>query len=342
MIAAFALLMLQHPVQVAGHTLTVPTGFDIAVYADSLRGIRYMTLGPHNQVYASIPRDGRVVRFDHGKAVNYATGLNQPFGLAWRGDTLYVGDQDALLRIDPDGKKTQLVGLPSGGGHVTRTVLIKGDHIYVSAGSSCNICDESDPRRAAVSIYDLDGKHGRVFASGLRNSVGLAFNPATGELWGTNNDRDNLGDDLPPEHLNIIKDGKWYGWPKCYLPGKNNPEYPDAKCDTVEPPALTFQAHSAPLGLAFYEGSQFPADYKGDAFATFHGSWNRSTPTGDKVIRIHVKDGKPVSSEDFVTGWQLPDGTRWGRVVGLLVLPDGSLLISDDAGGRVWRVTYGQ
>ena len=342
MIATFALLLLQQPVQVAGHTLTVPSGFNISVFAEGLRGIRYLTVGPRHDVYASIPRDGRVVRFEGSKAVDYATGLNQPFGLAWRGDTLYVGDQDALIRIDPDGKKTQLVDLPSGGNHVTRSVLIRNDKIYVSIGSTCNICDEPDSRRAAVMVYDLDGTHGRQFATGLRNSVGIAFNPATGELWGTNNDRDNLGDDLPPEHLNIIKDGKWYGWPKCYLPGKNNPEYADAKCDTVEPPALTFQAHSAPLGLAFYTGTLFPADYKGDAFATFHGSWNRSTPTGDKVIRIHVKDGKPVSSEDFVTGWQLPDGTRWGRVVGLLVLPDGSLLISDDAGGRVWRVTYGK
>ncbi|HWZ29664.1 MAG TPA: PQQ-dependent sugar dehydrogenase [Gemmatimonadales bacterium] len=337
-----------HQVSVAGHTLSLPAGFNIAVFAENLRGVRYLTLGPHNVVYASVPRDGNVVRLPDvngdgvaDSAVPYATGLTRPFGLAWRGDTLLVGDEDALLRIDPDGKRTQLAELPGGGNHVTRTVLLGRDNrIYVSIGSTCNVCDEPDNRRAAVMLFQPDGTHGRLFATGLRNSVGVAFNPATGELWGVNNDRDNLGDDVPPEHLNIIKDGKWYGWPKCYLPGKNNPEYPDAKCDAVEPPALTFQAHSAPLGLAFYGGSQFPADFKGDAFVTFHGSWNRSVPTGDKVIRVRIKDGKPVSSEDFVTGWQLPDGTRWGRVVGLLVLPDGSLLISDDAGGRIWRVTY--
>src|SRR5690348_17853796 len=155
MIATFALLLLQQPVQVAGHTLTVPSGFNISVFAEGLRGIRYLTVGPRHDVYASIPRDGRVVRFEGSKAVDYATGLNQPFGLAWRGDTLYVGDQDALIRIDLDGKKTQLVDLPSGGNHVTRTVLIKGDHIYVSARPTCNICDESDPRRPAVTIHDL-------------------------------------------------------------------------------------------------------------------------------------------------------------------------------------------
>lgn len=337
-----------HPV--AGHTLYLPKGFSISLFADNLRGVRYLSLGPHQEVYAALTRDGRVVRLPDANhdgvadsAVPYATGLRGPFGLAWRGDTLFVGDEDALLRIAPGGARTTLAELPSGSGHSTRTVLIgKDDRLYVSIGSSCNICDESDPRRAAVMQYHLDGSHPRRFASGLRNSAGIAFNPATGELWGVNNDRDNLGDDLPPEHLNIIKDGKWYGWPQCYLPGKNNPEYPNAKCDTVEPPALTFQAHSAPLGLAFYDGSQFPADYRGDAFVTFHGSWNRSVPTGDEVIRVRVKDGKPVSSEDFVTGWQLPDGTRWGRVVGLLVLPDGSLLISDDTGGRIWRVTYGR
>ena len=339
-----------HPVPVAGHTLYVPPGFSVSVFAENLHGVRYLTLGPGDAVYASVPRDGDVVRLPDANhdgvadsAVPFATGLNRPFGLAWRGDTLYVGDEDALLRIDPDGKRTQLADLPEGGNHVTRTVLIgKDGRIYVSIGSSCNICDETDHRRAAVMQYHLDGSHGRLFATGLRNSVGVAFNPATGELWGVNNDRDNLGDDIPPEHLNIIKDGKWYGWPKCWLPGRNNPEYPDAKCDAVEPPALTFQAHSAPLGLAFYGGEQFPTDYRGDAFVTFHGSWNRSVPTGDKVVRVHVKNGKPVSSDDFVTGWQLADGTRWGRVVGLLVLPDGSLLISDDQGGRIWRVTYGK
>ena len=338
------------PVPVAGHTLYVPPGFTISIFAEHLGGVRYLALGPGNVVYASIPRSGTVVRLPDANgdgvadsAVPYAKGLFHPFGLAWRGDTLYVGDEDALIRIDPDGKRTQLADLPGGGNHTTRTVLIGPDRrIYVSIGSTCNVCDEADHRRAAVMQFQLDGTGGRLFASGLRNSVGVAFNPATGELWGVNNDRDNLGDDLPPEHLNIIKDGKWYGWPRCYLPGKPNPEYPDAKCDDVEPPALTFQAHSAPLGLAFYRGSQFPADFAGDAFVTFHGSWNRSVPTGAKVIRVRVANGRPVSSQDFVTGWQLPDGSRWGRPVGLLVLPDGSLLISDDSGGRIWRVTYGK
>ncbi len=181
-----------------------------------------------------------------------------------------------------------------------------------------------------------------VFATGLRNSVGLAFSPTPGELWANNNDRDNLGDDLPPEHLNILRDGKWYGWPQCYLPGKPNPEYSGADCSSVEPPSLTFQAHSAPLGMKFYVGTAVPADYRGNAFMAYHGSWNRSVPTGAKVVRVRTAGGVPVVIEDFVSGWQLPDGSRWGRPVDVLPLPDGSLLISDDAAGRIWRVRDGR
>jgi len=139
-----------------------------------------------------------------------------------------------------------------------------------------------------------------------------------------------------------LKDGKWYGWPQCYLPGKPNPEYPGFDCSGVEPPAITDTAHSAPLGLAFYTGTMFPAAYQGDAFMTYHGSWNRSVPSGAKVVRVRVQSGRPTAIEDFVTGWQLADGLRWGRPVGLLVMPDGALLVSDDDGGRIWRITYGR
>jgi len=179
---------------------------------------------------------------------------------------------------------------------------------------------------------------------GTAKHGGLGIQSKTGELWGGNNDRDNLGDDLPPEHINIIKDGRNYGWPQCYLPGKPNPEYGSASCANVEPPAITVQAHSAPLGLAFYTGSQFPREYRGDAFVTLHGSWNRSVPTGAKVVRVEVDSSghRAVGVEDFIVGWQRPDGSRWGRPVGLLVLPDGSLLVSDDRGDKIWRVTYGR
>src|SRR6266487_1341773 len=213
--------------------------------------------------------------------------------------------------------------------------------LYVAVGSSCNICDDAPPR-AAVTRYNLDGSGAHTFATGLRNSVGLAFHPSSGELWANNNDRDYLGDDLPPEHLNILKDGKWYGWPQCYLPNQANPEYANADCSGVEPPVITFQAHSAPLGLVFYTGTRFPAEYQGDAFMTYHGSWNRTEPTGAKVVRVRVQNGRPTAIEDFVTGWELADGSRWGRPVSLLVMPDGALLVSDDYAGGIWRVSFAQ
>ncbi len=324
-------------------TLRLPPGFKISVFAENLRNVRFMTLGPGNAVYASQPEMGVIVKLTDANhdgiadsAVTIASGLKGPFGIAFRGDTMYVGAESELVRFDPGAPDpVKLMGLP-GGGHSTRTILFGPDgKLYVAVGSSCNLCEERDSMRAAVTQLNPNGSGGHVFAKGLRNTVGIAFNPKTGELWGGNNDRDNLGDDLPPEHINIIKDGRT---------GKPNPEYGSADCSNVEPPAITVQAHSAPLGLAFYTGSQFPREYRGDAFVTLHGSWNRSVPTGAKVVRVEVDSGghRAVGVEDFIVGWQRPDGKRWGRPVGLLVLPDGSLLVSDDMGGKIWRVTYGR
>ena len=340
--------------QAGDGTLRVPDGFKISIFAQNLQGVRYLTLGPFNEIYASQPASGLIVkvldRNNDGVAdsiVTVASGLSGPFGIAFRDDTMYVAEVRRVVKFEP--RKSEPVSVISGipaGGHSTRTILFGpvDNKLYLSVGSSCNLCDEGDSLRAAVSVFNRDGSGGRIFATGLRNTVGMAFNPATGELWGNNNDRDNLGDDIPPEHVNIIKDGRNYGWPRCYLPGKPNPEYGSADCSNVEPPAITVQAHSAPLGLAFYTGRQFPADYRGDALMTLHGSWNRTVPTGAKVVRIQVDSGgrRATGVDDFITGWQRPDGSRWGRPVGLLVLPDGSLLVSDDTGGKIWRVTYGR
>jgi len=339
--------------QAGDRTLRVPPGFKIAVFAESLQGVRYLALGPGNAVYASQPASGLVVKLtdrnNDGVADTVATiarGLHGPFGLAFRGDTLYVAEERDVIRFDP-GRTASVTVVPRipAGGHTTRTIVFGSDgKMYVSVGSSCNLCDERDSMRAAVTQFNPDGSGGRVFAKGLRNTVAMAFNPTTGELWGGNNDRDNLGDDIPPEHVNVIKDGRNYGWPQCYLPGKANPEYGSADCSQVEPPVITVQAHSAPLGLAFYTGTQFPRDYRGDAFMTLHGSWNRTVPTGAKVVRIQVDSSgrRATGVDDFIGGWQRPDGSRWGRPVGLLVMPDGALLVSDDMGGKIWRVTYGR
>ncbi len=338
------------PTPVAGQTLYVPGGFNVNLFAEGLSSARSLALGPDGAVFVALQGEGEIVRLvdmdGDGVADARSTvlsGLSSPFGLAFRGDTMYFAEETAVKRLDP-GQTTPvtLVANLPGGGHVTRTIAFGPDNrLYVAVGASCNVCDDALPR-AAVTRYNLDGSDPHTFATGLRNSVGMAFNPSTGELWANNNDRDNLGDDAPPEHLNILRDGRWYGWPQCNLPGQPNPEYASADCSGVEPPALTFQAHSAPLGLVFYTSATFPADYRGDAFMTYHGSWNRSQPTGAKVVRVHVENGQPTSIEDFVTGWQLADGSRWGRPVGLLVMPDGALLVSDDYGSRIWRVSYGQ
>jgi glucose/arabinose dehydrogenase len=331
--------------------LRVPAGFKVDVFAANLQGVRFMTLGPGNAVYASQPGSGAIVKLTTKRdgsmdtVATIASGLKGPFGIAFRGDTMYVAEENELVRFDP-GSRTpvSLLSLP-GGGHSTRTIVFGPDgKLYLAVGSSCNLCDERDSLRAAVTQLNAGGTSGHIFAKGLRNTVGIAFNPKTGELWGGNNDRDNLGDDVPPEHINIIKDGRNYGWPECYLPGRPNPEYGSANCANVEPPAIVVQAHSAPLGLAFYTGTQFPREYRGDAFVTLHGSWNRSVPTGAKVVRVEVDSSgrRAVGVDDFIVGWQRPDGSRWGRPVGLLVLPDGSLLVSDDMGGKIWRVTYGR
>ena len=344
-------------VVIAGHVLYVPTGFKVNLFAEGLSDPRNLALGPGGAAYVALQGAGEIVRLSDDNSAGVADsvhivlpGLNGPFGIAFRGDTMYFAEMTAIKRLDPGASKTPvtLVDTLPNGGHSTRTLVMGPDNrMYVAAGSSCNVCTDAPPR-AAVTRYNLDGSGAHTFATGLRNSVGLAFHPTTGELWANNNDRDDIGptqaetDNLPPEHLNILKDGKWYGWPQCYLPNKPNPEYPGFNCSSVEPPALTVQAHSAPLGLAFYTGAMFPPDYQGDAFMTYHGSWNRSVPTGAKVVRVHVAGGLPTGVEDFVTGWQLADGSRWGRPVGLLVMPDGALLVSDDAGGRIWRVSYGK
>src|SRR5437773_4449433 len=227
----------QDTVVIAGHALYGPRGFTVNLFAEGLNGVRYLALGPGGAVYASLPSGGQIVRLVDANRDGVAdapaqvvlSGLNAPFGITFRGDTMYFAEETTVKRLDP-GAATPLSlvsGLPSGG-HGTRTVVIGPDNLmYVAVGSSCNECVElaGDSMRAAVTRFNLDGSGGRIFARGLRNSVGLAFHPTTGEPLANNNDRDNLGDDVPPEHLNILRDGKWYGWPQCYLPNQPNPEF---------------------------------------------------------------------------------------------------------------------
>ena len=336
--------------------LVVPEGFSVAVYADSLNGPRGMAFGPDGDLYVSLSREGKVVRLHDGdgdglaeSAATVIDSLQRPHGLAWRGNTLWVAEETRIVRVedaagDLSGLTSVVVvdSLPPGGHWARDIVFEPGGHaFYVSIGSSCNVCTEEDPRRAAIVRYGAVGGEGEIWARGLRNSVGMAINPETGELWATDNGREMLGDDLPPEELNAVLRHRHYGWPACYGARVPNPEYEDrARCASTEPPILTFPAHTAPLGIDFYTGSMFPDDYRGDAFVALHGSWNRSVPAGFKVVRVRVRAGRPVGWENFVTGWLSAGGNAWGRPVQPLVGPDGALYVSDDRGGRVWRIAY--
>lgn len=335
-----AWVTLRH-MRLPGDSLVVPAGFRVETFAH-VADARFMALGPDGAIYVSEPNLGQIVRLvDTGRGVAdsvriVASGLDEPHGLAFHAGALYIAAHTGVVRL-ANGVQTILNHYTGGGGHWTRTIVFGGppdSAMYVSIGSSCNLCVERDSDRAVIMRYDADGSHGRVFARGLRNAVGLAFEPGTGALWATVNERDNIEpnhEDLPPDRLDIVRDGGDYGWPYCYGDHVPNPEYHDsARCASEIPPVLGFQAHSAPLGLAFY---------RGDILVAFHGSWNRRIPTGAKVVRVHLANGHPSGYDDFVTGWQRSNGSRWGRPVDVLVARDGSVLISDDFAGAIYRVT---
>jgi glucose/arabinose dehydrogenase len=343
--------------------LKAPAGFHISVFADNVDGARMMTFSPGGVLLVSESGEGKVVALPDAKRAGKADktvavldGLNEPHGLAFYEGKLYVAENDKLRRYDWDEANLRasnprtLADLPGSGGHSTRSIVFHGGKMYVSAGSSCNVCIEKDPRRAAVIEFNPDGSGRRIFAKGLRNAVGLAVNPKTDTVWVTDNGRDWLGDDLPPETVyDLGKDGGDAGWPYCYgdrVPDSNFTKPGDDRCKSVMEPKVQMQAHSAPLGLAFYEGSQFGAEYGNSIFIAFHGSWNRSVPTGYKIVRVKLDDrGQPQGGpEDFITGWLAPGETkkgRWmGRPVGIVFGGDGAMYLSDDAGGVIYRITY--
>ncbi len=340
--------------------LTLPSGFTISEYA-KVRGVRFMTVAPDGAVYASRPGAGEVVRLvdadRNGEAESQTvavSGLNRPHGLAFRSGYLFIANTDGVVRVRlgpngvASGSPERVNSYNGGGAHWSRSIVFGPDSgMYVAIGSSCNMCIEKSPDRAAVMRFDENGGNGRVFASGLRNAVGIAVNPVTKQIWVTQNERDNIEpdhEDLPPEEINILQDGGNYGWPYCYadrIPSPDREFHDPARCERTIPPALAMQAHAAPLGITFLDrATTFPAEWRADAVVAFHGSWNRSVPTGAKVVRVRVREGKPVSYEDFITGWQGPNGRRWGRPVDVVVHTDGSLLISDDAAGAIYRVMH--
>lgn len=349
--------------------LNVPKGFKINVFAEGdFKNPRWMTLAPNGDVFvADSQANSIIILRDANKdgiaeeRFTFADNLAQPFGMAFYKDWFYVANTDSVVRFNykngqtkAEGAPEKLIELTRGGynQHWTRNIIFSpdGTKLFVSIGSETNAEIETDQRRAAVSVYDVDGKNGRIYASGLRNPIGLAFNPKTSELWTAVNERDGLGDDLVPDYVTSVKDNGFYGFPYVYI-GKNvDPRREkDVKPEHLEKvivPDVLLNSHSAALGITFYTGKMFPEEYQNDAFVALHGSWNREKLTGYKIIRVRFKDGKLVSNgyEDFLTGW-LPDENStdvWGRPVGLLVNSDGALLIADDGGKKIWRVSYGK
>jgi glucose/arabinose dehydrogenase len=310
----------------------------------------------------------------------YASGLNRPFGMAFfpNGDNpqwLYVANTGNVVRfryragdVQASAKPDIVVAsLPQAASHSTRDIVFTpdGKRMLVSVGSASNVAEGMgnppggleawsraqvpgaswgyETERAAVLAFSADGKDRKLYATGIRNCVGLAIQPQTGLPWCSTNERDGLGDDLVPDYVTSVKEGAFYGWPWFYIGNNEDPRHtgarPDLK-DKVTVPDVLVQPHSASLGMAFYQGTQFPAEYRGDAFAAEHGSWNRSKRTGYKVIRIRMKNGKPTGEyEDFVTGFVVNDSEVWGRPVGIAVAKDGALLISEDGNGTIWRMT---
>jgi glucose/arabinose dehydrogenase len=345
-----------------GFLPTVPAGFHINIFAADFKRPRLLTVAPNGDIFLAETGANQVVILRDPQhtggaqeRIVFASGLVRPFGIAFHDDYVYIGNMSSLVRFKYDPKTSQRTGeaeklldLP-GGGHDTRNVAITpdGKHVLIAVGSASNIGIGEPAMRAAVTICDLDGKNPRQLATGLRNPVGLAINPVSGTPWVTVNERDELGDDLPPDYLTSIKDGGFYGWPYSYI-GSNvdprvKPQMPDLVPKAVIPDVL-LGAHVAPLQFAFYSGKQFPASYFGGAFVAEHGSWNRASRAGYQVAFVAFKDGQPAADPvPFMTGL-VPDpkgALVYGRPVGVTIAPDGSLLVADDGIGVIYRVSYG-
>jgi glucose/arabinose dehydrogenase len=350
-----------------------PKGFQVSEFATGLRNPRKIVTAPNGDVFVaeSFPNRIKVLRDADGDGKAelseiFATGLALPFGIAFypagpNPARVYVGNTNSVVRFEYQSGDLKASGpaevvvasIPSGreqvggGGHWTRDLEFSkdGKTLFVSVGSRSNVSDDKyENRRADILAFDPDGKNERIYASGIRNAVGLAIHPETGRLWASVNERDELGDHLVPDYVTHVEEGGFYGWPWFYLGPHQDPrhkgKHPELK-DKVIVPDVLVQSHSASLCMTFYTGRQFPREYRLDAFAAEHGSWNRTRRTGYKVIRIPLKDGKATGEyEDFLVGFVTPDGNVWGRPVGVAVAKDGALLVTDDGSGTVWRVAY--
>jgi len=374
--------------------IKLPAGFKLTQFASAsskqgrlLNSARFMAFDAGGNLFVSSSEGGRVLMLPDAnkdgiadEIVTVAQGLNFPQGLAFVGDALLIANQDGIVKIrQVNGRwsvpEPLISNLPTGG-HRLKTIKLGPDgYLYINVGSSCNVCVESNPLRATILRYTIDGKPagalttlGRhepsaIWARGLRNSQGFAWHPVTGDMYATNNGADNradsvggkVNDEIPPEHLNKIEAGKHYGWPHCWGdPGSNAMlEDPNFKaepgfCKAAQAPAITLTSHTTPIGITFLDRTNWPAEYKSDAIIALHGSWNRKQPAGYQLVRVKFRDNKPVKTEDFATGWLVNNADNgwlkrnqvFGRPVDVAVGPDGALYVSDDDSGAIYRISY--
>ena len=349
-----------------GATLTVPPGFEAGIFAEGLDHARWLAVAPDGAVLLAQSQPGvvTILRDSDGdgradSVAPYVTGLTLPHGLAFNDGHLYVADQDFVRRYpyrpgadQPAGPAERITApgaFGAAGGHWTRSLAFSPDRrrFFVAVGSRDNLAIEAAPR-ATVQMFDADGSGQRTFASGLRNAVGMAFQPGTSDLYVVVNERDGMGDELVPDFLTRIRARSFFGWPFAYSGPNPQPELASRRPDLVrksQVPDVLFQSHSTPLGLVFYDAEQFPAVYRGDGFVALHGSFNAASPRGYMVVRVPFRDGRPRGDyEAFATGFWTSGADRpvvFGRPAGLVIAADGSLLIADDVGQRIWRVSYG-
>ncbi len=347
--------------------LLLPRGFTIDTYAEDLGKPRVLALAPDGTLVVSIPAEGKVVALPDDDKDGWAdsqltivSGLNKPHGLAFRCQSgkcqLFIAETNKVVVYDYDqtsrraSNPQKIVDLPAGGRHWTRTIKIVNfngqEKLLIAVGSSCDVCLEDDWRRAKILQANLDGSDLQEFASGLRNAVFFIQHPLTGEIWATEMGRDMLGDELPPDEINIVRPGKNYGWPFCYGKQVHDTDFDQRRyvrnpCLDTEPSYIDIPAHSAPLGLAFIPySSDWPARYQGDLLVAYHGSWNRTVPRGYKIKRFKLdQQGRVLGQADFISGW-LQRGVSLGRPVDILVLLGGIIYISDDKAGVIYRVVY--
>lgn len=336
--------------------LVIPNGFRMAVFADLSKygSPRVLQFDPSGILVVSLTKNGMVVALPDknndgiaDEVVTVAKGLDKPHGIAFNNGKIYIAETNRVARYDYDpvnyklSNKEVLFTLPGGGRHFTRTIVINDEKLYTSIGSSCNVCIEKDSKRASIWVSNLDGSDLKIFAYGLRNTVFFAFD-SQGQMWGNDMGRDYLGDDLPPDELNIIKSGGNYGWPYCYGDNTKDTSFSGSNshlCNDTVVPTYKYQAHVAPLGITFINSPLFPNDEQGNILAAFHGSWNRTTPVGYKIVELSIKDNKATNLEDFVSGWLTSSGGVLGRPVDLKFGSNGVLYISDDKANLIYMLT---